>query len=115
MRSQRHLRDIYGADSGGQSMPVTGIRSPTTAAGAAAETDAITVTLTRVDGGPAAGISVAASSAAGTGSSTVTREAVTNNAGVAIHTITHATTGTSTVTFTTASGAVIGTVAVTTS
>ena len=95
-------------------MPVTGVRAPTTVSGAAEGSDTVTVTLTRVDGGPVAGISVAASSDT-PAEATVNRESVTDDAGDAIFLISYVATGTPVISFTTASNASIGTVGVTVS
>ena len=113
-RSQLHLRETWGADSSYTSGNITGTRSPTTVTDNAAAVTAVTVTIATVPAGKSrAGISVRAASD-DVAAATVEPEAITNDAGEAVFNITNVATGTATVSFTVATGATIGTVAVTT-
>jgi hypothetical protein len=114
-RSQRHLRDIYGSDSAGESSPgVTAVRAPTSITDDADEVVALTVTLTNRNGGPVPGAWVGAASANAAVATVAPAKATTNGSGVATFAVTCvATGGPVNVTFTSSTDATIAAVPVT--
>jgi hypothetical protein len=114
MRSQRHLQEFNGSDSAGDGAETTGVRAPTTLAGAAGSGGTCTVTLTRVDGGPLAGIAVGGNSSDDS-LATVPQVRYTDANGDAPFYVSYVAAGTPTITFSVNNGAAIGTCGVTVS
>lgn len=116
-RSQRHLREQYGADSAGEADPgVTAVRSPTSITAAATTETTLTVTLTAYDGVTLVqGAKVSCVSGTPAAATVSPASSWTNSLGVATFTVTNVATGSSTLTFSSSTDATIASVSVTTS